>query len=53
MEQVLFKGDGDGGFTAGGEAGEPEGEALLAAQRRALVVGEAVVPCDIPGGAED
>ena len=51
MEQVLLEGDGDGGFTAGRETGEPEGEALLPAESRALIVGETVVPCDVAGGA--
>ena len=31
-EKSLFEGDGDGGFTRGGEAGQPDGEALLAAE---------------------
>ena len=52
VEQMLFKSNGDSGFTAGREAGEPEGEALLAAQGGALVVGEAVVPCYISEGEE-
>ena len=47
---MLLKGYGNGGFTAGGQAGEPEGEAFLAAQGAAFVVGEAVVPCYVPGG---
>lgn len=34
-----FEGGGDGGFARGGEAGEPDGEALLAAQEGALGVG--------------
>jgi hypothetical protein len=50
VKQVLLEGYGDGGFTASGETGKPEGEALLAAQGTAFVVGEAVVPCDISNG---
>ena len=52
VKQMLFKRNSDGRFTTGGEASKPEGETLLAAQDAALLVGEAVMPCDIPGPEE-
>ena len=36
----MFEGDGDGGFAAGGEAGQPDGEAVLAAEGGALAGGD-------------
>lgn len=36
-----------GGFTGGGEAGEPDCAAALFAERGALVAREAGVPCDV------
>lgn len=47
---MLLQCDGYGGFAAGGETGEPEGEALLAAEGAPLGVGEGgVVPCYVAG----
>ena len=36
----MFQGDGDGGFSAGGEAGQPDGEAMLAAEGGAFAGGD-------------
>ena len=36
----MFEGVGDGGFTGGGEAGEPECGSTLGAKGFALVMGE-------------
>lgn len=47
VEQVLLEGGGDGGLAGGGEAGEPEGEALLLAVLAALLASEAGVPGDV------
>lgn len=47
VQQVLFKGGGDGGLARGGEAGEPDGHALLAAELIALLARERRVPCDV------
>ena len=47
MQEVLLEGGGDGGLARGGEAGEPEGEAALAAELVALAAGEGRVPGDI------
>ena len=50
VEQVLLEGGGDGGFTRGREAGEPDRKARLAAEGGALGVGEGVgVPGNIAG----
>lgn len=48
MEQVLLKGSRDGALSGCAQAGEPDGEALLAGVRVALVAGEARVPRDVP-----
>lgn len=47
VEQVLLEGGGDGGLAGGGEAGEPEGEALLLAVLATLLASEAGVPGDV------
>lgn len=47
MEEVLLEGGGDGGFARGGQAGEPDGEALLLAEGLALGAGEGRVPGDV------
>lgn len=52
VEEVLLEGGGDGGFARGGEAGEPDGEALLLAEGLALGAGEGRVPGDVARGAE-
>ena len=50
VEQVLLEGGGDGGFARGGEAGEPDCEARLAAEGHTFGVGEGVgVPSYIAG----
>lgn len=50
VEQVLLEGGRDGGFARGGEAGEPDCEARLAAEGGAFGVGEGVgVPSYIAG----
>ena len=36
----MFQGDSDGGFSAGGEAGQPDGEAMLAAEGGAFAGGD-------------
>lgn len=50
MQEVLLEGGGDGGFARGGQAGEPDGEAALAAELVALVAGEGGVPGDVAVG---
>jgi hypothetical protein len=50
VQEVLLQGGGNGGLARGGEAGEPEGEALLLAELVALPVGEGGVPGDVAGG---
>ena len=50
LEEVLFEGGGDGGFAGGGEAGEPDCEAGLAAEGGAFRVREGGVPCYVAGG---
>lgn len=47
MQEMLLEGRCDGGFSGGGEAGEPDCEAALFAQSIALVAQEAFVPCDV------
>lgn len=49
LEEMLLEGDGDCGLSRGGEAGEPDGAALLLAELTALLAGEACVPCDVAG----
>lgn len=44
---MLLEGCGDGGFARGREAGEPDGQALLAAEPVALFAREGRVPGDI------
>lgn len=57
VQEVLLQGGGDGGFARGGEACEPDGEALLFAEGLALGAGEGGVPGDVArdfggGGAQ-
>lgn len=52
MEEVLLEGGGDGGFARGGEASEPDGEALLLAEGLALGAREGGVPGDVARGTE-
>jgi len=49
VEEVLFEGGGDGGFAGGGEAGQPDCEAGLVAERGAFGVREGGVPCYVAG----
>lgn len=49
-DQQFLEQYGDGGFAAGGEAGEPEGDALLVEKALAVGTGDlAVVPGDVGG----
>lgn len=50
MQEMLFEGRRDGGFPASGEAGEPEGASLLAAESAALGVRQGGMPCYISLG---
>ena len=50
MEQVLLEGCCDGGFTRGGETGEPECEAFLLAEFVALRAGERGMPGNVAIG---
>lgn len=52
MEEVLLEGGCDGGFSAGGEAGEPDCEALLFAVCVALLAGKTLVPGDVADWCE-
>lgn len=52
VQQVLLKGSRDGGLARGGEAGEPEGEALLLAELAALLARETGVPGDVAEGPD-
>ena len=49
LEEVLLKGNCNGGFSGSGETGEPDGNALLLAKIAALGARQAVVPSDVPG----
>lgn len=49
MQEVLLEGCGDGGLARGREAGEPDGQALLAAELVALFARERRVPGDVAG----
>ena len=50
MQEMLFEGRRDGGFPASGEAGEPKGASLLAAESAALGVRQGGMPCYISLG---
>lgn len=47
VEEVLLKGNGNGGLSRGGETGEPDGGTLLLAKIGALLTGETGVPGDV------
>lgn len=47
MQKVLLERGCDGGFSGCGEAGKPDGEALLLAEAVALSAGERWVPCNV------
>lgn len=47
VEQVLLKCRRDGRLAGRGEAGEPDGEAALLAERVALAARQRRVPCDV------
>lgn len=47
VEEVLLKGNGNGGLSRGGETGEPDGGTLLLAKIGALLAGETGVPGDV------
>lgn len=47
MQEVLLESGCDGGFPRGREAGEPDGEAALAAELVALMARERGVPGDV------
>jgi hypothetical protein len=47
VEEVLLKGNGNGGLSRGRETGEPDGSTLLLAKIGALLTGEAGVPGDV------
>lgn len=49
VQKVLLEGGGDGGFSRGGQAGEPDGEALLLTVGFALGAREGRVPGDVAG----
>ena len=48
MEKVLLECYGDGRFTAGREAGQPNCKARLFAELGAFSTGERGVPCYVP-----
>ena len=47
VEEVLLKGNGNGGLSRGGETSEPDGGTLLLAEVGTLLTGETRVPCDV------
>ena len=47
VEEVLLKGNGNGGLSRGGETSEPDGGTLLLAKICALLTGETGVPGDV------
>jgi hypothetical protein len=47
VEEVLLKGNGNGGLSRGGETGEPDGGTLLLAKIGALLASETGVPGDV------
>jgi hypothetical protein len=47
VEEVLLKGNGNGGLSRGRETGEPDGGTLLLAKIGALLTGETGVPGDV------
>jgi len=47
VEEVLLKGNGNGGLSRGGETSEPDGGTLLLAKIGALLTGETGVPGDV------
>ena len=47
VEEVLLKGNGNGGLSRGRETGEPDGGALLLAKVGALSASETRVPGDV------
>lgn len=52
VEEMLLEGGSDGGLARGGEAGEPDGQALLLAGFVALLAREGGVPGDVAAGSD-
>ncbi|CCF32536.1 hypothetical protein CH063_04912 [Colletotrichum higginsianum] len=50
VQQMLFKGGGNGRLARGRESGQPHSEAALAAKLVALMAREGGVPCDVAIG---